>query len=330
MIGHVSRRTFGAAAVGTAFTLAAKSNWAEIFPARPIRIILPYTAGGGSDPFARVIAQQLAKSLGVGVVVENRPGGNTVIGASMVAKAQPDGYTLLVTTDQTVEVNPLLYKRLPYDPLKDFIPLVKGAETAQAFLVSSSLPVSNLREFVQLAKAKPGELSYGSAGGNGSPSHLSMVKFMRETGVDMIHVAFKGTAPALTEVAAGRVSAAVCGMSGAAPFLQGASVKVLTIGSTRRVLSYPNVPTYSEALGIPYEPLVNWTGILAPAGTPKPVVDKLIAELLKAMDSPEMTKQLAFAGWDKVNQTGEEFARAIVKGQAKWAAVAKDANLVAE
>ncbi|MDB5941784.1 MAG: tripartite tricarboxylate transporter substrate binding protein [Ramlibacter sp.] len=330
MTDRLSRRAFASAAAVATFSLATKSAWADSYPSRTIKIILPYTAGGGSDPFARVTAQYLAKSLGVGVIVENRPGGNTVIGATAVAKAPPDGYTLLVTTDQTIEVNPLLYKRLPYDPLKDFIPLVKGAETAQAFLVSSSLPVNNLRDFVQLAKSKPGHLSYGTAGGNGSPSHLSMVKFMRETGTDMIHVAFKGTAPALTEVAAGRVSAAIVGMSGATPFLQAGSVKVLTIGSVKRVPSYPTVPTYSEALGIPYEPLVNWTGFLAPAGTPKPIVDKLIAEILKAMDSPEMTKQLAFAGWDKVNQTGDDFARAIVKGQAKWAAAAKDANLVPE
>ncbi|MDB5941781.1 MAG: LacI family transcriptional regulator [Ramlibacter sp.] len=330
MADQLSRRAFARGAALAPLSFSTGLAWAQDYPARPIRIVTPFPPAGGADPYARLTAQWLTKTTGQNVIVENRPGGNTLIGAQAVASSSPDGYTLLLTTDQTMEISPHLYKQLPIDPLKDFIPVIKVIATGQCFLASSSLGVNTFADFVKLAKAKPGQLAYGSAGGSASPSHLNMAKLIRELGLDLIHVPFKGSSPVMTELAAGRVSVALAGLGGAAPFIQAGTIRPLAVGTDKRAARYPAVPTIGEALGRPYDYLQNWMGFFAPAGTPKAVVEKLATELKRSLSAPEIATLITNQGWEAVGTTGEEFQRSIKAGQARWGAAIKQAGVEPE
>jgi len=267
---------------------------------------------------------------GQSVIVDNRPGGNTLIGAQAAATSAPDGYTLFLATDHTFEINPSLYERLPYDPIKDFIPVIKVIETGQAFMVPASLPVRTLKEFVELVRSQPGKHAYGSAGGSGSPSHLNMEKFRQEMNLQMTHVPYKGSAPALTELVSGRISAVIAGLGGGAALIKSEKLRALAIGTETRGKAWPDIPTFPEALGQPYDYMRNWMGFFVPAGTPKAIVDKLAADLKRSLGTTEIAAQIERQGFVTSGVTTDEFARGIQDGQRKWGAVIKSAGVKVE
>jgi tripartite-type tricarboxylate transporter receptor subunit TctC len=307
---------------GLAAGLLALSGLATAaFPDKPVRLIVPFPAGGATDLMARGMAQRLGSELGQQVIVDNRGGAGGAPAAEAVAKATPDGYTLLFGTMGTQAINPALYPKLRYDPLKDFAPISITHITPRVLVVGPSVPAKNIAELIALAKRKPGGLTYGSAG-SGSSSHLSGALFEALAGVDMLHVPYKGSSPLLVDVLAGRVDMTFDSYTVYAESIKAGKVRALGVSSRARMGALPQVPTIAESGLAGYE-VSNWLGLLAPAGTPKDVLATLHAALGRAMAAPALKQQLVGLGIEPTFGTPAEFGALIRAELPKWAAIVK-------
>jgi tripartite-type tricarboxylate transporter receptor subunit TctC len=319
------RRAFLASAALGLVPLVAN---AQAYPNRAIRLVIPYAPGGTASALGRLVADKLTASTGQPVVVDHRPGGGTIIGNELVAKSPPDGYTLVMGTLTSHAMVSSLNSRVPYDPEKDFAPISLITSLPFLLLAHPSVPVNNVRDLVALAKKEPGKLSFGSTG-NGSSNHLAGELLKSAAKINMIHVPYKGSAPALADLLGGQISTMFDLTATALPQLAGGKVKALAITSAKRSAAAPDIPTMAES-GIPNGEVVSWFGILAPAGTPAPIVNYLNAEIIKAMNAPDVKQQLTALGADVVTSTPQEFAAYIHAERVKWANVVKEAGIKPE
>lgn len=303
------------ALAGLALATVSLTNAATPYPTKPVRLVVPYSAGGPVDSLARALAVSLSTTWGQQVIVDNRPGANEIIGATNVAKSPADGYTLMLATDPTLSLNPYLFKKLSYDPLKELIPVTRVAVSNMALVVPNSLPVSNIKEFVTYAKANKGKLSYGSSGiGNGT--HLAVAQFARDNGLEMTHVPYKGLAPTLQDMLGGNIQAAVGAVSVIAPFSQDGKLKVLGVSGPRRASILPNVPTFTEA-GYPNFEASFYFGIVAPAGLDPEILNKVAADVKRiAGQSTFRAANLDKFALDSVLDTPAEFETFLAKDRA--------------
>ena len=297
----------------------------DSYPARPLRLIVPFPPGGSTDLFARSLAARLADSWRQPVVVENRAGGGGTIGAGLAAKAAPDGYTLMMGHIGTLAVNVSLFARLSYDPVNDFTPVAQIASVPNVLVVHPAVPLHSVRELVAFARANPERLMYAS-GGNGGAAHIAMEHFKQRTGVRIVHVPYKGTAQALTDVISGQVAMTMTGAPPLMPHLQAGSLRALGVSGLRRVEALAQVPTIAES-GVPGFDARQWYGVVAPAGTPRPLVEKLNREIRAILASPAMRERLRSEGADAATGTPEEFGVFIRSEIARWAGVITSAGI---
>jgi len=307
-----------AAAVAAPFTFA---QGAATYPAKPVRLVVPFPAGGTTDILARAVAQRLSEAWGRQVIVDNRPGAGGNIGSDLVAKAAPDGYTLLMGTVGTHAINPSLYKNMPYDHVKDFAPVILVAGVPNVLVVNPSLPVHSVTELIAYAKANPGKLNFASSG-NGTSIHLSGELFKAMTGVEMTHVPYKGSAPALTDLIGGQVQLMFDNLPSSLPFIKAGKLRALAVTSGARAAALPDLPTLAES-GLPGFEASSWFGVLAPAGTSRDIVAKLNGAIAGWLASPEAKEKLLAQGAIAAGGTPEDFARHIGAETAKWAKVVK-------
>jgi tripartite-type tricarboxylate transporter receptor subunit TctC len=294
---------------------------AQTYPDRPIRMIVPFAAGGGSDSVGRVIAQKLTEALGQQVVVENRPGAGGTIGAAQVVKSAADGYTLLLGSTSELVQYPNVSANVPYDPQKDLAPIALIATVPLVLTAAEKLPVKSVQDVIDHARKNPGKLNYGSAG-TGSTTHLAMELFAHMSKTDMVNVSYKGSAPVVTDLLAGQLDLAMPTMSAALPHAQGGKLKMLGVSTSKRAAALPNVPTIGDS-GVPGYATGLWTGLMAPAGTPKPIIDRLHGLIAAALKTPEVQKMLATQGAEPSGSTPEEFAAEIKREFAVWRDVVK-------
>jgi tripartite-type tricarboxylate transporter receptor subunit TctC len=320
---HLSSRLIARLSAGLLAAAFAAPALAQSYPAKPVRIVVPYPPGGPNDIVARTVGQKLSEQLGQPVIVDNKPGASGNIGAESVAKSPADGYTLLLlTTGHTI--NPSLYPKLGYDLEKDLAPVTQLTAGPMVVVANPSLPAKNIKELISLAKAKPGSLNFGSAG-NGSSTHLAPELFSSMAGIKMNHIPYKGSAPALTDLMAGQIQVAFDFMISAMPHVKSGKIKALAVTSTTRSPAAPDLPTVAES-GVPGFEVIGWNGLVVPARTPKDVVAKLNAELKKALDQPDAKERFAAQGFSATWTTPEKFGAYIESEHAKWAKVVKDSG----
>ncbi|MBI3938500.1 MAG: tripartite tricarboxylate transporter substrate binding protein [Betaproteobacteria bacterium] len=294
------------------------------YPGRPIRLIVPFPPGAGVDVVGRVVGQKLTQSLGQQIVIDNRAGAGGTLGASIAARATPDGYTLVMGSVGSLGTSKGLYKNLAYDPVKDFAPITLAARAPSGLLLHPSLQVKTVKELVAHAKANPGKLNYSSAG-NGSPSHLAVELFKSMAGVNIVHVPYKGPAEALTALGSGQVQVEIQSLLSAMPHLQAGRMRLIATTGARRSAEMPDIPTISEA-ALPGFEVYTWFGMLAPAGTPAPVIARLNAEIVRALNQPDVRKYLVNQGAEVVGNTPAEFAAFIKAEAAKWTRVIRESG----
>jgi len=299
----------------------------QAYPTRPIRMIVPYPPGGSTDPTGRAFAAWLTEALGQQVVVDNRPGAGSTIGHGLGAKATPDGYTLLLGTSGGLAVSPALGSKLPYDPVRDFAPIGLGVYTPFLLVVYPGLPAANLKEFIALSKAQPGGINFASVG-VGTPNHLGAELLKVMTGFQFVHVPYKGGGPAVVDVIAGRAQALFGGIPYTGPQVRAGRVRAIAIGHSKRMSTWPDVPAIAETL--PGFSNTTWYGLLGPAGTPKAVVDRINAEMKRAVANPEFIKQLVAIGLEPASSTPAEFHDMIRTELKRWTQVIKEAGITAE
>jgi len=297
---------------------------ASDYPDRPVRLVVPFPAGGGADVLARTIMPRVAQILGKAIVIDNRPGAGGNVGAEVVARAAPDGYTLLYGTNGTHAINRSLYGSLPFDPVRDFSPVSRMTLIAALMVVNPDLPVTSVGELIQYAKAHPGRINFASAG-NGTTSHLAGELFRSMTGIDIVHVPYRGGALAAADVVGGQVQMMIDVMPNVAPLAKDGKLRGLAVTTARRFPSAPEYPTIAES-GVPGFEVSAWDGILAPAGTPPAVVDKLNAAIRQALEDPQVREALLARGAQPVAGTPDEFARHIAAETEKWARVVKQSG----
>ncbi len=296
---------------------------AQTFPTKPVRIISPYPPGGGNDIISRSIALKLTTQLGQQVIVENKPGANTIIGTEVLAKAPPDGYSIILVPSSHA-INQSLYAKLPYDAVRDFSPITLAGSSPLVFAVNPSSPIKTVRDLIRLAQAKPGELTYSTAG-NGSSGHLAGVLFALTAGIKLQHVPYKGTSPALTALLANEVSLSISTPPPFLPQIRAGKLHPLGMSSAQRSPAAPDIPTIAE-LGMPDYSASLWYGFLAPANTPRTIVQRLNAAIVAVVKDAEVRELLSGQGIDPVSCTPEEFARLIAGDLEKWARVIKESG----
>jgi tripartite-type tricarboxylate transporter receptor subunit TctC len=318
---------FGTALAGIALAVSISSvpAQAQDFPTRPIRMVVPYAPGGNVDISARIVGPVLSELLGQPVVVDNRPGGGGNVGAALVAKAQPDGHTLLVGSSGPLTINPIVYKDMPYDSIKDFAPVSRVQSVTLVVLANQKFPVNSVRELIDRAKAQPGKVTVASAG-TGTTNHFAIELFANMTGTRLLHVPYKGSGPALTELLGGQVNVMFDQLTSSMGFIREGRLKVLAVTAAKRVSALPNVPTLAES-GVPGYEASTFLGILAPAGTPAAVVNQLNAAIRKVMDMPAVQERFRSLGTDPGASSPQEFAAIIRDELTKWQRVAKEAHL---
>jgi tripartite-type tricarboxylate transporter receptor subunit TctC len=318
---HGAARCWLAAACGLLATLPCEMVWSQTYPARAIRIVVPLPAGGGADIVARIIGERLTRRLGQQVLVDNRPGGGTVIGADFAAKSPPDGYTLLLGTATTHAINASLVRKLPYDPVKDFSPVTLVAVLPQIIVAHPSLPVPTLRELIALARKRPGEIFFASTG-NGSANHLGGEMLNAMAGIKTVHVPYKGASPALADLLAGQIQFMFTTIPPALPQVRAGKLRALAVASARRSTLLPDLATTAET-GAKGVEASSWNGVLVPAGTPRDIVLRLHVELSTVMKLAEVGERLAGAGVEPMLTTPEEFAAYIESETARYAKVVR-------
>jgi tripartite-type tricarboxylate transporter receptor subunit TctC len=309
---------------GLAWLATGPARGQAAYPSRTIKMIVPYPAGGTTDLLGRLLADQIKTGLGTIVVVENKPGAGTTLGADLVAKSKPDGYTLLMATSTTLAINKTLYKKLPYDPAVDFAPVGLVAGVPFALIINPEIPAKTLAEFIAYAKSKPG-LSYGSAG-NGSPQHLGAEMLKTAAGIDIRHVPYRGSVPAMFDVVAGHIPFMVVDLQPALQQIREGTVRVLGVTTPKRVAAAPEIPTLAES-GLPGFELVAWQGLVAPSGTPRPVIDALAAQIAKLIADPATRDKLKEISLEPLPpSTPDSFAAYIKTEIARWADIVKNSG----
>lgn len=321
---------FRAISVGFAsfFALGIAQAQSPTYPSKPIRLVVPFTPGGSTDILARAIGQELTKAWGQSVIVENVPGAGGSIGADKVAKAMADGYTLLMGHIGTLAVNPSLYPKLPYDPVKDFSPVAWVARVPNVLVVHPSVPAKNVKELVTLAKAKPGQLNYGS-GGNGSAANLATEYFKMQTETSLLHIPYRGTAPAVTDLVGGQIQVLFTGAPAVIGQIKGGQLRALAVSSPKRLDALPDLPTVAES-GYKGFQADQWYGVVAPAGTPRDIVMKLNGQINAALSSVELKTRLNNEGAVATPSTPEVFGQLIVQEIARWRPVMTSGRVKAD
>src|SRR4051812_15312333 len=306
---------------------AVVAQGADGYPSKPIRFILPFPPGGGTDILGRLLSERLATQLGQPVVVENRGGAGGNVGAEAAARSAPDGYTIVLVAP-SLAISPSLYKKLAYDPVKDFAPVSLVATVPNVMVTNPSVPARTLAEFIALAKSKPGGMNFGS-GGNGTSNHLAGELFNIVAGVRLVHVPYKGVNLAMNDVMSGEVQLVFIGIPAAAPHIKAGRLRALAVIDSKRAAALPDVPTAAEA-GLADFEVTTWYGVLAPAGTPRPIVARINAEIVNAMQAADMKERLAAMATEPVTSTPEAFAELIRREIVKWGDVVRAAGLEAE
>ena len=306
-------------------TIAGGEARGETYPTRPVRIIVPAAAGSALDVNARKVADKLSQALGQPVIVDNKPGANGIIGTDLAAKAKPDGYTLLMGSTSTLTINPSLYPSLPYRPLDDFAPITLAVRGSPIVLVNASLPVKTLAEFIDLAKAKPGQLHYGSPG-NGSIQHLAGKLLERNAGIDMVHVPYKNQSEIVSDLISGRIEAMIEFGAVAVPLIKAGKLRALAIAGPARKPDLPEVPTAAQA-GAQGVEVMGWTGYLAPAGTPAEIIEKLNREIRAAILAADYSSWVASLGSEVVGAPPQAFAQIIRTDLATWNALIRESGV---
>ncbi|ARQ02464.1 hypothetical protein CAK95_27650 [Pseudorhodoplanes sinuspersici] len=319
-----TRRIVLASIAALSTALLPATAFAQSWPQKPVTVIVPFAAGGNTDGIARMVAQKLTEGLNQQFVVENKGGAGGALAADFVARAQPDGYTLFLTAHSVLTVVPKMMK-VKYDPLKDFATISNVATNPFVLVVHKDMPVNNVAEFVKYVKAQKDKVSYASAG-QGSLAHLSMALFLKEAGIDMVHVPYKGNAPALSDVIAGHVPAMFSNLSDTLPHAAGGNLKLLAVSGDKRAPQLPNVPTVAES-GYPKYKSLTWNALMAPAGTPKEVVDKAAKVVIDAVKDPKFAEKLAGYGVDPLGNTPEQFAKELEGDVALWASALEAAGI---
>lgn len=306
-------------------TIACVPAHASDYPAKPIRLIVPFSPGGTTDVLARFVAQKTSDAMHHQIIVDNRPGANGNIGAEMVAKASPDGYTLLMGFDGTLAINPSTYRKLPFDPLKDFATVVNVARVPLLIVATPKLPASTLPELVALAKKEPGVLNFSSAG-LGSTGHLAGELLKRRAGIDMVHIAYKGGGQALNDVLAGRVQLLITAWPTAGQFVRSGKLKAIAVTSATRIAEAPDVPTIAES-GYPGFDVSSWYGIVAPAGTPRKVIDYLNREIVGVLKQADVKARLRSLGTEPIGGSPSDFHKTLQADTTRWAEIVRAANI---
>ena len=314
-------------ACGAAFPFAAFAQ-AGAYPNRPVRLVVGVPPGGATDLVARIVAEQLSRQTGQQFVVDNRGGAGGNIGAEIVAKSAPDGYTLFLAPIGTMAINPFVYAKIPFDSVKDFAPVSQLTSIPIVMAVNPSVPAKDVREFIAYAKANPGKVNFGS-GGNGTQSHISGVMLNSLAGIDMTHIPYKGNGPAMIDLLAGRVVVMFDQISSALPHIRSGKLNALGVTTAKRSAVAPDIPTLAET-GLPTFEATTWHGLLAPAGTPRDVIAKLNAETVKALNSPELIEKFKANGIDPVSSTPEQFGALIKSEMQRWGEVVKAAGVKPE
>jgi tripartite-type tricarboxylate transporter receptor subunit TctC len=322
----LSRRLLLASLSACSFLGATTVSRAKDWPQRPVRIIMPFPAGGNADFIARVIAQRLNEALGQPFVLEYRPGAAGILAAELVARAAPDGYTLFMGSPSQISISPLVSKTA-YDPIKDFTPISVVGTNPKVWAIPASIPVETFAQFIDYVRERPDQLAYADAGA-GSIPHLSTELVLRRAGVHMIRVSYKGSAIFTTDLVAGRIATAFTNLSSVLPLFADHSLKLLAVANDRRSPQIATVPTFAEA-GIPGIVILAWNGLMAPAGTPRPIIDQIASEVARAVRDPAIADRLVSNGVDPVGNTPEEFAALIAADISLWAEAVKSAGLEA-
>ncbi len=303
------------------------SAYSQTYPAKPIRLIVPFAPGGGSDIIARVLAPHMSERLGQQMIIDNRPGAGTIIGADIAAKAPADGYTLFLGITGTMAINPSMYRKLPYDPVRDFAPVGLVGTGPNVLVVHPALPARSIRELIAIAQSHPGKLSYASAGTGGAP-HLAGELFKSMAGIDLVHIPYKGAAPATVDLVAGQVQVMFAGMGAALPFIKAGRLRALGVAGAQRSRALPEVPAIGEYLkGFEAS---TWFGVFVPAGTPRTIVTRLSADLAGIVALPEYGQQLAGQGYEPQTSTADALGEYVKSEIAKWARVIRDAKIPQE
>ncbi len=327
MITRVSWRAPAALVVALS-CFPGQQTSAQSYPTRPVRMVVPFPAGGSTDIMARLTAQKMTEALGQQVIVDNRGGAGGIIGTDMVAKAQPDGYTLLMSSSITHTAGPSLSKKTPYNVLTDFAPVTQTASVPLMFVINPSVPARSIKEFVALAKAKPGGLNYASPG-NGTSGHLAAELFKSLAGINVVHVPYKGGGPALTDLIGGQVQMLIISAVAALPQVKNGKLRALALTSLKRSPALPDIPTVAES-GLPGYEVILWYGIFLPAKAPRAIVQRLNQEIVMIMNTPEMRARLAPEGGVAVGNTPEQFQEVIKADVKRWAEVVKNAGISAD
>ena len=307
--------------------LASATAAQQAYPNKAIRFIVPFPPGGSTDPLARIVGQKLTEAWAQQVLIDNRPGGNTVIGTEALVKSPPDGYTILYAGSTHI-INSLLYHNLPYDSIKDFAPVTTLTRSQYVLVLHPSVPANNLQEFIALAKSKPGQLDYGTSG-TGNPNHLAMELFSQMTGIKMQHVPYKGAAPAVVDLLSGRVQVFCSVPASFIPYIQSGRLKAIGITGETRSPALPQVPTFAESGLASFAPQ-GWGGVVAPAGTPKAIINKLAAEIARILSMPDTKEKLVAQGHEAFITTPEEFAALMRSDMAKYSKIITTANIKIE
>lgn len=318
------RRRIFCVALGMCGAIA---SYAQNFPTRPLRIVVPYAAGGSTDVLARLVGQKLTAVLGQPVVIDNRTGAGTIIATEIVARAAPDGYTLLMATPP-LTIAAALYEKLPFDTARDFAAVTNIAATSNVLVVHPAVPAQSVKELVALAKANPGKFAFGSSGVGGA-SHLAVELFRSMAGIELVHVPYKGGSLAVTDLLGGRLTLMFANLTTVQGHIKTGRVRALAIGTAQRSLVVPDLPTVAAA-GVPGYEANNWNGVVAPAGTPRAVIERLRREIKAAVDAPEMRERLLQNAFEPIADTPAEFARYLATERVKWGKVVREAQVKPE
>ncbi|MGE5524527.1 MAG: Bug family tripartite tricarboxylate transporter substrate binding protein [Rhodospirillaceae bacterium] len=324
----IPRTILQAAAIAACALSTYAVHAAETYPARPIRFIVPYPPGGTTDIVARGIATKLSERLGQQVVVDNRGGASTIIGAELVARAVPDGYTMLLTTATTMSINPQIVKKLPYDAVKDFAPITPAVYFPYVIAAHPSVAANTPKELIDLAKAKPETLKY-STPGTGSTNHLAGALLESMAGIKLVHVPYKGSGPALTGMLSGEVQLIITGIATVLPHAKSGKAKIIAVCGEKRLASWPDIPAVGEA-GLPGYEGGTWFGVVTTAGAPRAIIDKLNREIVASLASPDLKERFTAIGFEVFTSTPDEFARFIKADMARAAKVIKSAGIQAD